>query len=131
MMELIERLEKATGPDRELDLAIAIAVWGRPGVLVGRQDEPGGPIHDHAYWEYTKSIDAALTLLPSDIWWLIGAGRVQANEPLYAVQLRKAGAQLDDARIAEAEHDANAAIPVCIAALKVRAALQSAEGVHK
>jgi hypothetical protein len=76
MHDLIERLEKATGPDRDLDLAIAIAVWGRPGVLVSKQDEPGGPIYDYTYWEYTGSIDAARTLVPDyngeSLDWLVG-----------------------------------------------------------
>ena len=63
MKELIERLEDATGPDRELDAEIARLVTGR-GVTVAplsgpRYDGDGEPVP-----AYTASLDAALTLMP-------------------------------------------------------------------
>jgi hypothetical protein len=54
MNELIERLEKATGPDRDLDYDIANHIS-----LDADTDAP----------PYTGSIDAALTLLPPGFWW--------------------------------------------------------------
>jgi hypothetical protein len=62
LLELASRCEKATGPDRELDLAIALAVgdetWAEP---------------DRAKLYYTASLDAAMSLylrvperIPSD-----------------------------------------------------------------
>lgn len=66
---LIERVESDDRADRQLDLDIAIAVWGRPGVLVGRQDEPEGPVREHTYWKYTEKLDDALSLLPPGFWW--------------------------------------------------------------
>lgn len=62
MSDLIERLEKATGPDRKHDRAIS--VW-----LVENGCDPDGPDKGmHPRLEnvphYTASIDAALTLVP-------------------------------------------------------------------
>lgn len=94
MSDLIERLEKATGPDRELDGDIA-HVLGLAPVDFERQDRGWlwikylrGSTPDFDSWEapeFTKSIDAALTILPPQIqfqwtieqdaaWvrWLIG-----------------------------------------------------------
>lgn len=95
--ELIQRLEKATGPDVELDHAL--------GMLVG----VGG--------DYTRSIDAALTLVPEPAVKSDG-GRM--------VDIR-----LDERRnvgFATVNYDFSAqgatpAIALCIAALKARAAL--------
>jgi hypothetical protein len=55
LLELAERCEKATGPDRELDLAIAQAIRA-PWQYVG---EPPREIKCGAY---TASLDAAMTL---------------------------------------------------------------------
>jgi len=66
---LIERLEKATWPDRELDAHIHQARWPQlrdmhfdaSGWLVGGdRPNPINPPH------YTSSIDSALTLVPAD-----------------------------------------------------------------
>lgn len=55
---LIERLEAAGGPDRQLDAAIEDAVNGLP---------KGWVSHPHKYQTaYTASIDAALTLFRYD-----------------------------------------------------------------
>jgi hypothetical protein len=81
---LIERLEKATGPDRELDAEIFIEVT--PGVKdAGRIDRDGGVV---GWWpkdgpyesaritpDYTSSIDAALTLVPEGAVWTLEASR--------------------------------------------------------
>lgn len=67
MNELIERLEKATGPDRALDLAI--------GEAVGAANHSGPashrPFRDWAK-HYTASIDAAMTLVPEACAWQCG-----------------------------------------------------------
>lgn len=110
MEDLIARLEAATGPDRELDCLIDVAV-GHP------IHNPHGPA-EVANWPqrasgltvpaYTASIDAAMTLVPD------GSG----------VMLFWFG---DDERTGEAQvanKRAKAAAPalaLCIAALKVRA----------
>ncbi len=74
LTSLIERLEKASGPDRELDQAIVGALYPQAAF----QLDPGydDPIVYHAEplveWEaylpaFTGSIDAALTLVPENI----------------------------------------------------------------
>ena len=82
---LIERLEKATGPDRELDRAIAVAVGRAP--WDGEREwrwECGAWFHpDHPTricLHFTRSADAALTLVPGDArvrelgqWWDVNA----------------------------------------------------------
>lgn len=76
MKELIERLEKATGPDRSIDLDIERDVrgavplhWrvGEGGVILSGFDDVGDSIP-----AYTASLDAALTLVPGDMDWLVG-----------------------------------------------------------
>lgn len=60
--DLIERLQKAQGPDRSIDLEL-----GRlQGVLVMRWSNDGGN-EEHTYHRYTESIDAALTLFGEHI----------------------------------------------------------------
>ena len=76
---LADRVEAASGPDRDLELAIAVALgWSRipnptmAGGLVGRWHRPDGTLTGHdgpPYW--TGSIDAALTLVPKDHEWSV------------------------------------------------------------
>ena len=65
MKDLIERLEKALGPDRELDEAIVIEVPVTNGFL--QPDRHGG----FEVLHYTASIDAALTLVPTAAIWTL------------------------------------------------------------
>lgn len=86
--ELIARLEKATGPDRELDIAILYAVdigrWKycenktaeliaecRSKGLTGRDDA----CRRSAFFDtpkYTASLDAAMQLVPEGWFWFLG-----------------------------------------------------------
>lgn len=56
LLKLAERVEAAAGPDRELDFAIADAVFGaiKPPLRRGHCEK------------YTASLDAALTLVPEE-----------------------------------------------------------------
>ena len=56
---LLARVLEGTGPDRELDFAIA-AAFGWP-------DSPN--LHQHAR-RYTESLDATLTLVPPGATWV-------------------------------------------------------------
>lgn len=60
LVELAERCEKARGPDRELDRAIANGVIGWPMFAI-----PG-----NRSWQFTASLDAAKSLMPSGCNWL-------------------------------------------------------------
>lgn len=57
---LAERLDKATGPDRELDFDIATAI--EPGVICLRYNEDDRKNEPFTHWEYTFSIDDACAL---------------------------------------------------------------------
>lgn len=70
---LIERVEAATGPDRELDCEIAIAAGAVPDDME-RSFHPNvwRGIYDNRSWrapEYSASLDAAMTLVPRG--WIV------------------------------------------------------------
>jgi hypothetical protein len=73
MRDLIARIEAATGPDRELDVAIAQAIgwrhvagqaWLRPEDAAHAKKSRRGALNyeRHSVPTYTASLDAALTL---------------------------------------------------------------------
>lgn len=77
MDDLIKRLEAASGPDCELDAAIALTKgWVAPRIIVS-----GTSVSSNGFWKnpngqeclyptrYTASIDAALTLVPPAEKW--------------------------------------------------------------
>ena len=64
--DLIARLEAATGPDRDLDRAIAKALGVMP--LYELRGQIGG-----SWPDYTASIDTALTLVPANALWGVKA----------------------------------------------------------
>lgn len=120
---LIERIEKAEGPDRELDADIALAVgpWTERHGLPSGGWVSKGPHHAVvAAPEFTKSIDVALTLVPEGMFWIIGNGKTREHEPLGSAEIFLP--TLDNYKtIGEGEHD-NPIIALCIAALKAKAA---------
>jgi len=114
--DLLTRLEKATGPDRELDEALAeIAEWD--------PDEHHGEDLPH----YTASIDAALTLVPEGWQWQIStrapephAGRAYVHNG--ELQMTGAGMARNPAYRAAETTAPTPAIALCIAALRARIA---------
>ena len=67
LSDLIARLEKAAGPDRELDRAIALAMgWTESRASMHMLRSPSGT--QEFPYAYTRSIDAAMTLVPDDQW---------------------------------------------------------------
>lgn len=99
--DIIARLEKATGPDRELDDAIG-ATLERPC----------------KNWPFTASIDAALTLVPGGFRWKLGYSR---HVPCVADLIDYGHRSLGCLGHFDGECDSNHAIALCIAALKARA----------
>ena len=67
MKELIERIEGAEGPSRELDAEIALTQgWSElPG------DNWCGPEGQIAVPRYTASLDAAMSLVPEGMQWRV------------------------------------------------------------
>lgn len=135
--ELIAALRAATGPDRELDAEIAALVRFVPSTAPrwltewGGSFKPAPDVHSGVvaafgdsgnlavWWEapkYTGSIDAAMTLLPDELWWLFGKGKTSEDEPLYGVRLFNPNDC--EYAIAEAEHAASSVIALCVAALE-------------
>jgi hypothetical protein len=122
LLALADRCEKASGADRELDVQIGAAVWGRPGVLVLRQEVISDIIRaptEYSYWEYTSSIDAALTLVPEG-WWLdiqtagvSGVGAVSREWPVIKYGRDEGHGERTQAR--------TLALALCTAALRARA----------
>lgn len=122
-MTLLEHLEQAEGPSRELDARIWAEIDDRDvrvdeqGRMLGRSRTPphdecvlldkrfGGP-------RYTESIDAALTLVPEGKWWVLNSGVSTPHK-------------LSRAFVGLGEHQTDGlgrkpAIALCIAALKAR-----------
>lgn len=66
ILDLTERCEKATGPDRELDATIAKAVGEKHGRETGWCNNENGDYYviDECAARYTASIDAAMMLVP-------------------------------------------------------------------
>lgn len=73
LSELIERVEKADGEDRDLngDIAVMMGLYARRPVVAVPPS-------------YTASIDAALTLLPDGYDWIIGDVNGQYGGTPYA-----------------------------------------------
>lgn len=119
---LIAALENAPRPERALDSLIALEIEperfkdlkldadSNLGILAG--------IFGIAY--YTASLDAALTLVPEGMWWLVGCGQINPTEPLYGAQIRRPGFSTGGEVVCETEHN-HMAIALCLAALKARA----------
>ena len=92
LITLAERCEQAARPDRELDFAIAAGV--------GWPDSPN--LHQHAR-RYTESLDAAVTLVPDGLGWMIMGNAAKVG------RLPSRGA--------------TPALALCAAALRARAAM--------
>lgn len=127
MLELIERLEKATGPDREVDFQLALLVdWRIASDLTFREwvrDYPHLSRKSDEWPYYTSSIDAALTLKPDGAFW--------ACAPSYELREHRIYKPYDGGTLqwpewkGEHKHDA---IALCIAALRARLSEQNVDG---
>lgn len=98
LASLIERLERASGPDRELDIDICTAI-GKTRLAPGFQTAP----------HYTSSIDAALTLVPDG--WIA----VVSTNGMASVENK------NKKNLVNGPASATPAIALCIAALRARA----------
>ena len=66
------------------------------------------------------SLDAALSLVPEGCFWYVGAGKTREDEPLFGTMVQEA--KFDGVELGIAETDVSAALALCLAALKARAA---------
>jgi hypothetical protein len=132
--DIIERLESASGPDRELDIAILKATDANgyliedDGTILVECDMGEGPGWFNIGYEvptFTAAIDAALTLVPDEYCWFITKGRAQVCGRLYSFHIFDPALQ---SVIAKSEGE-RLEICICIAALKARASISSKEQV--
>lgn len=135
MIEIIERLERATEPARTIDGQIATLLgwtlqkmkgdqrpyWRKPGVTDWYQRATDGPP------AYTASIDAALTLAPENAGLQLARYWLRRPEAAWRATLYVGGVPGNPKREFTGEDAYGPAIALCIAALKARAAL-SGEG---
>ncbi len=107
MQDLIERLEKATGPDLEADRLISCLLIGRDDVFFAT-----GPY-------YTESIDAAVELVPEGWAWFVERidGFTNGDARIWLPAQHTHGLPRENFDVRKA---ATPAIALCIAALKVR-----------
>jgi hypothetical protein len=125
MKELIERLENAEGPSRELDYEIFRATSGltidADDWIRGSDGKDRGHVRGRSE-RYTESIDSALTLLPDLTWLEIETGtQINGNHfnwPIIACGSQRTG------NVFWKGQGATFAIALCIAALRAREALQ-------
>lgn len=145
MKDLITRLEKATGPDRELDALIWCAVFAPKTAYVKQSPingawciyngesyrNPGQP----ALWEdnnsrvqpVTSSIDAAMTLVPEKHYWTVSAGLDDNGPPRGLEGSFSAECPPVPFSITPRTWAKHPAIALCIASLKARAQQKEAE----
>lgn len=126
MQDLIERLEKLMGPDRDMDSAIAGAVGIIPaGFEHIYKRVPGGgrwtaqePYRTWDAPEYTASIDAALTLAPKGFQSYVDTGVGAFQGDAHACVWTDHPHRISGG----ARQAFSPAIALCIAALKARMA---------
>jgi len=138
--DLIERLERATGPSRELD-ALILGATHYPNseyfsLSLSDGDRPADAYNsrtvlcvrhskDHAHYRnpphYTQSIDAAMTLKPEG-WHVLNLRHMSETE--WFAGLAKKFPDSEFANEAEAKAQ-TPAIALCIASLKALASIRS------
>jgi len=127
MKDLITKLEQATGPSRELDaeIGIAIGVWRRRDLGGGCYLwEENGVNTGNKPPYYTSSIDAALTLVPKGWQWQV-SNRAKAPHKSRAyinngkpINASLGGLTRNHEYIGFEETAATSPIAICIACLK-------------
>jgi hypothetical protein len=130
LLTLAERCEQATGPDRELDVAIAVAagvIRERDGNLCYATGNDSDYVLERGYYDleggpqelpyFTASLDAAMTLVPERCPWTLEPGsawlrRLDDSDPSGVATIQG--------------HNRNGtALALCAAALRARVADQS------
>lgn len=131
--DLIAKLESASEGSRELDAEISLAVeagelvWRQtrytgeqyPAIKRARENYIGGFAFEHVP-HYTTSLDAALTLVPEGLYWIVGHGKTSPNELPFGAIISTPLPHREER--GGAEHNASAALALCIASLKAREA---------
>ncbi|PKQ00191.1 MAG: hypothetical protein CVT74_05040 [Alphaproteobacteria bacterium HGW-Alphaproteobacteria-13] len=142
LSDLIDTIETACEPSRDIDVAIALAQpetffnagprWDGDRDCIGQINTDGSRSMPGNSWDmlvpaYTFSLDAAVELVPEGRGWIAGWGQTRADEPMGGARItrnaRFVGHDANYDMIAEAEA-ATPALALCAAALKARDATQ-------
>lgn len=132
LSDLIARLEAAKEGSRELDAEIAVAVFETQktddDLIYARPCAKGDNCAPGTYWHvqrsgmslrtafnYTTSLDAALTLVPEDLSWAVKSPGFQSLRKTFLVELESGDYQW-------CGEGWTPALALCIAALKAREA---------
>lgn len=102
-MTIIDKLERADGPDREIDAMIHFHVTAGIGCGMA-QDAP----------HYTSSIDAAMTLVPEEYVWSVNTFAEPSRASAYLVRHDNCYVKTGN------QFCATPALALCIAALRAR-----------
>jgi hypothetical protein len=112
---LAERCEQAAGPDKELDFTI-------DGFMLKHGPETDRIRNPRYVLPYTASLDAAVTLVPEGYYWQAANGKRRHSEPQACADLFVAhGPNRGD--MSFTADAATAALALCAAALRARAAM--------
>lgn len=138
LVALIERLEKAEGPSRELDAHIGWHVGGWRGHICPTPESVYDGVRKNKLpvSGYTGSIDAALTLVPEGWAWALHHHRDCSGsnaDPIAKVSRVNWGEKENEAKFYKSAdgRGATPAIALCIAALKARlSTMKVKEGRH-
>jgi hypothetical protein len=119
MTDLIDRLEKATGPDRDIDGAIALSLGWTLQKMKGDQHayfrKPG--VTDYFIRDvpppYTASVDAAISLVPEGLGWYVRRNVSADGDVIYcnAQVFPFSDPRDDDAPVYWANSDEKPAVP--------------------
>lgn len=118
LSELIAKLEGLSGPDREVDIDLGIAL----GAFVEDPDAASyGPYLRRRLARrapaLTRSLDAAVALVERKLpgtFYHVAKGRLTASEPLYGAQLLFGSEEV----LGEGAHRVNLALALCLALLR-------------
>lgn len=142
LSQLIERIEAADGPDREIDRAIMSAlgfVYREEQRSIGLTYGKAWDMHLHREWvrgdeivadacvpNYSKSIDAAMTLVPNGLEWELFGYDAKRDPRFGCFQARiKLLRYEDDPEEPGPESIANAATPALALSAAALRAIQS------
>lgn len=130
MNELIERLEKTTGPDRRLDFDLW-ATLTRPLGFPALHEPEELRTRWFSYWQhfpaafprYTALIDDALTLVPDGWRWRVEDYNINPKPRAELAEVGQVGDYGIGIKCRAQAAGASPALALCIAALKARVAL--------
>lgn len=117
---IMDKLERATGPDHKLDMEIFALERGWSFPLFGAAlEEWAAGNRAGVKQDYTGSIDAAATVIPEGLYWLAGYGKTREDEPLGGAAVFRPGHEDDPVAKAEAP---TVPLALCKAAFRAIAA---------